>query len=63
MIRDDVVSRSNQKRESCGQDFAFARDGRRQDAVEGRDAVGRDDQQVAVVNAVNVAHFAAAEQF
>jgi len=41
------------------QNFALALDLRREDAVEGGDAVGGDDEEVAVVHLVDVAHLAA----
>ncbi len=62
--RDEVVRRDAREAlepeaRERGEHFAFARDLRREDAVEGGDAVGGDDEQVVFVHLVHVAHLAA----
>jgi hypothetical protein len=54
---------SNQKLATAGQYFALARNRVGQDDVEGREAIGRNNQQFIGVDRVNVANFALGEQW
>ena len=53
---------SNQNSAAVRQDLSLARDRRRQDDVEGREAVRRDDEQALVAQIVDVADLAAAQE-
>ncbi len=59
MIRDQVRHHVEPEIRQLGQHAAFARDRVGHDDVVGGQPVRRHDQQVTVVNAVDVAHFAA----
>ena len=62
VIGDDVAQEIEPEKRHLRQDAALAGDTLRQDAVERRDAVGGDDEQV-VTDAVNVTHFASRDEF
>ena len=51
--------RANQNAGEAGEHAALVRDLGRQDDVEGRDPVARDEQQALVVELVDLAHLAA----
>lgn len=61
MIGSDIREQVEPELRQCGQDAAFVRNGCRQDAVERRNTVRRDDEQV-FPDIVNVANLAAMEQ-
>ena len=61
MVRDDVPGAGEPEGRETGEDAPLVGDLRRQDDVEGRDAVGGDEQQPLVVERVQLAHLAAAD--
>jgi hypothetical protein len=65
--RDQVVGRQRAQEvepeeRDLGQDHALAGDRRSEDAIEGRDAVGGDHQDLVVADGIDVAHLAARNQ-
>ena len=59
MVRRDAREALEPEARERGEHLAFARDLRREDAVEGGEAVGGDDEQAVFAHLVHVAHLAA----
>ncbi len=57
MVRHEIAHALEPERRQLRQDLALVRDARSEDVVEGRDAIGRDDEQVAA-DLVYIANFA-----
>src|SRR5690606_19464323 len=62
VIRNDVAQTIEPEIRQRGEQHALAGDRVRQHDVECRDAIGRDDQQVLVVDSVDVADFAPSQR-
>ena len=61
MVGDNVGEQVEPEKRNLRKNFALARNSRSEDMIEGRDAVGRDEQQ-RIVNCVEVAYFSTPEQ-
>ena len=62
MIRHEVAQAVEPEARQAGEHLAFVRDAVRHDDIEGRDAIGRDEKEQIVREAIGVAHFAAPEE-
>ena len=63
MVRDDVLEPLEPKGRESSQDRTLILDRRRQHAVEGREAIGRDKQEHVVAGVVNIADLALVQQW
>ena len=63
MVGDKVLEKVEPEQGDLGEDAALMRDAGRQYIVERGDAVGGDEEQVVAVEVVDVANFAAGEEF
>ena len=59
MVGNDVFEEIEPEQRKLGEHSSFLRNASRQHVVERRDAIGGNEQQVIVVDAVNVAHLPA----
>src|SRR5688572_31745189 len=62
MIRDDVTQFIEPEKREFRQHAALARNGRRQDDVEGRQAIRLHDEQPVFTHGIEIAHLAAMEE-
>ena len=58
VVRDEVAQEIEPKQRNLREDAAFARNATGEDAIEGRDAVGGDDEQAVLSDRINVADLA-----